>query len=66
MRRRGLFSQVMAVNVALVCAAALCLRLVGLDAGDTEKVLVVVGIAAGLGLLPTWSCCGHASNPSRR
>ena len=52
MRRRGLFSQVMAVNVALTSAAALASAfLVGLDAGDTEKVLVVVGIAAALGLL---------------
>jgi two-component system sensor histidine kinase UhpB len=52
MRRRALFSQVMAVNVALICAAALATAfLVGLDAKDTGKVLIVVGIAATLGLL---------------
>ena len=52
MRRRGLFSQVVAVNVALICAAALAAAfLAGLEAEDTEKVLVVVGIAAVLGLL---------------
>jgi len=52
MRRRRLFSQVMAVNVTLICAAALASAfLVGLEADDTEKVLVVVGIAALLGLL---------------
>lgn len=52
MRRRALFSQVVAVNVALICAAALATGLlVGLDLDETEKVLVVIGVAAVLGLL---------------
>ena len=52
MRRRALFSQVMALNVALICAAALAAGfLVGLQADETEKVLAVVGVAAALGLL---------------
>ncbi len=52
MRRRMLFSQVVAVNVTLICAAALAAGLLaGLDLGKTEKVLVVIGIAATLGLL---------------
>jgi two-component system sensor histidine kinase UhpB len=52
MRRRALFSQVLSVNVALICAAALAAAfLAGLEAEDTEKVLVVVGVAGLLGLL---------------
>jgi two-component system sensor histidine kinase UhpB len=52
MRRRALFSQVMAVNVALICAAALAAGLLGgLDPDQTERVLVVIGISATLGLL---------------
>jgi two-component system, NarL family, sensor histidine kinase UhpB len=52
MQRRGLFTQVMAVNVALICAAALAAGLLGgLDPGETQRVLVVIGIAAVLGLL---------------
>jgi len=52
MRRRALFSQVMAVNVTLICAAALATALfVGLDVGETERVLAVIGIAAAVGLL---------------
>jgi two-component system, NarL family, sensor histidine kinase UhpB len=52
MQRRGLFSQVVAVNVALICAAALAAGLLGgLDPDQTERVLVVIGIAATLGLL---------------
>ncbi len=47
-----LFSQVVAVNVALICAAALAAGLLaGLDLDETEKVLVVIGVAAALGLL---------------
>jgi two-component system, NarL family, sensor histidine kinase UhpB len=52
MQRRGLFSQVVAVNVALICAAALAAGLLGgLDPDQTERVLVVIGVAATLGLL---------------
>src|SRR2546429_948346 len=52
MRRRMLFSQVVAVNVALICAAALAAGLLaGLNLDETEKVLVVIGVAATLGLL---------------
>jgi two-component system, NarL family, sensor histidine kinase UhpB len=52
MRRRMLFSQVVAVNVALICAAALAAGLLaGLDLDETEKVLAVIGVAATLGLL---------------
>jgi two-component system sensor histidine kinase UhpB len=52
MRRRALFTQVVAVNVALICAAALAAGLlVGLDLGKTPKVLAVIGVAAALGLL---------------
>ena len=52
MRRRALFSQVVAVNVALICAAALAAGLlVGLDLDETGKVLLVIGIGAVLGLL---------------
>jgi two-component system, NarL family, sensor histidine kinase UhpB len=47
-----LFSQVVAVNVALICAAALAAGLLaGLDLDETEKVLIVIGVAATLGLL---------------
>jgi two-component system, NarL family, sensor histidine kinase UhpB len=47
-----LFSQVVAVNVALICAAALAAGLLaGLDLDETEKVLIVIGVAAALGLL---------------
>jgi hypothetical protein len=42
MRRRALFSQVVAVNVALICAAALAAALLaGLDVNETARVLVV-------------------------
>ena len=52
MRRRALFSQVVAVNVALICAAALAAGLlVGLDVNKTALVLLVIGVAAVLGLL---------------
>ncbi len=52
MRRRALFSQVMAVNVTLICAAALATALfVGLDIDETGRVLAVIGIAAAVGLL---------------
>jgi two-component system sensor histidine kinase UhpB len=52
MRRRALFSQVVAVNVALICAAALAAGLLtGLDLEDSEKVVAVIGVAAVLGLL---------------
>jgi len=52
MRRRALFSQVVAVNVALICAAALAAGLlVGLDLNKTARVLLVIGVAAVLGLL---------------
>jgi two-component system sensor histidine kinase UhpB len=52
MRRRGLFSQVMAVNVALTCAAALAAAiLAGLEVNETARVLLVIGFAAAVGLL---------------
>jgi two-component system sensor histidine kinase UhpB len=52
MRRRELFSQVVAVNVSLICAAALAAALLaGLDVAETGQVLLVIGIAALLGLL---------------
>jgi two-component system sensor histidine kinase UhpB len=52
MRRRALFSQVVAVNVTLICAAALAAGLLtGLDLAETGKVLAVIGVAALLGLL---------------
>lgn len=52
MRRRMLFTQVVAVNVALICAAALAAGLLaGLDVNETARVVVVVGVAAVLGLL---------------
>jgi two-component system, NarL family, sensor histidine kinase UhpB len=52
MRRRALFSQVVAVNVALICAAALAAALIaGLDIGETARVLLVIVVAAALGLL---------------
>jgi two-component system sensor histidine kinase UhpB len=47
-----LFSQVVAVNVALICAAALAAGLLaGLNLDETEKVLIVIGAAAAVGLL---------------
>jgi hypothetical protein len=52
MRRRALFSQVVAVNVTLICAAALAAGLLtGLDLEDSGKVLGVIAVAAVLGLL---------------
>ncbi|MGH2981079.1 MAG: sensor histidine kinase [Solirubrobacterales bacterium] len=52
MRRRALFSQVMAVNVALICASALAMALFGgLDIDETGQVLLVIGVAALVGLL---------------
>ncbi len=52
MRRRALFTQVVAVNVALICAAALAAGLLGgLDPDQTERVVIVIGVAATLGLL---------------
>jgi two-component system sensor histidine kinase UhpB len=52
MRRRALFSQVVAVNVTLICAAALAAGLLtGLDLEDSGKVVGVIAIAAVLGLL---------------
>jgi two-component system sensor histidine kinase UhpB len=52
MRRRALFSQVVAVNVALICAAALAVGLLaGLEINETARVLLVIGVAASLGLL---------------
>jgi two-component system sensor histidine kinase UhpB len=52
MRRRALFSQVVAVNVTLICAAALAAGLLtGLDLQDSGKVLGVIAVAAVLGLL---------------
>src|SRR4051794_33753876 len=52
MRRRALFSQVVAVNVTLICAAALAAGLLaGLDLEDSGKVVGVIAVAALLGLL---------------
>jgi two-component system sensor histidine kinase UhpB len=52
MRRRALFSQVVAVNVTLICAAALAAGLLtGLDLADSGKVVGVIAVAAVLGLL---------------
>lgn len=52
MRRRALFSQVMAVNVTLICAAALAMALfAGLDIDETGRVVLVIGVAAVVGLL---------------
>ena len=51
-RRRALFTQVIALNAALVCVAALLAAiLVGLEISDTAKVVLVVGTAAGLSLI---------------
>jgi len=52
MRRRALFSQVVAVNVTLICAAALAMALfAGLDIDETGRVVLVIGVAAVVGLL---------------
>ena len=52
MRRRALFTQVVALNAALVCLAALLAAiLVGLELSDATKVALVVGTAAGLSLI---------------
>jgi two-component system sensor histidine kinase UhpB len=52
MRRRALFNQVLAVNAALVCAAALgAAGLAGLDFSETAQVLLVIAFAAGMTLL---------------
>jgi two-component system sensor histidine kinase UhpB len=51
MRRRGLFNQVLAVNLALVCAAALAAALLaGLDLSETALVVLVIAFAAALSL----------------
>ncbi len=52
MRRRALFTQVLALNAALVCLAALfAATLVGLELSETTKVILVVASAAGLSLI---------------
>ncbi len=52
MRRRALFTQVIALNAALVCVAALLAAiLVGLEISDTAEVALLVGTAASLSLL---------------
>jgi two-component system sensor histidine kinase UhpB len=51
-RRHALFTQVIALNAALVCIAALLAAvLVGLEISETAKVALVVGTAAGLSLI---------------
>jgi two-component system sensor histidine kinase UhpB len=51
MRKRGLFNQVLAVNIALVCAAALAAALLaGLDLSETALVILVIAFAAALSL----------------
>lgn len=67
MRRRALFSQVVAVNVALICAASLATALLaGLDVNETGQVLLVIGIAAGLGLLANLVLLGRRFTPLER
>jgi len=67
MRRRALFTQVMAVNVALICAAALAAAfLVGLKGDETNRVVLVVGVAAVLGLLANLVLLRARFNPLER
>ena len=52
MRRRTLFTQVVALNAALICLAALfAATLVGLELADTGRVAVVLGSAAAISLI---------------
>jgi two-component system, NarL family, sensor histidine kinase UhpB len=51
-RRRTLFTQVVALNAALICLAALfAATLVGLELADTGRVAVVLGSAAAISLI---------------
>lgn len=51
MRRRGLFTQVLALNASLICVAALlAATLAGLELRETARVLLVIGTAAGISL----------------
>jgi len=50
-RRRGLFTQVVALNAALICLAALfAASLAGLSVDETGRVLLVIGSAAAISL----------------
>ena len=52
MRRRTLFTQVVALNAALICLAALfAATLVGLELAETGRVALVVGSAAAISLI---------------
>ncbi len=51
MRRRALFTQVVALNAALICLAALfAASLAGLSVEETGRVLLVIGSAAAISL----------------
>jgi two-component system sensor histidine kinase UhpB len=52
MRRRTLFTQVLALNATLICLAALfAATLAGLELSETGLVIVVIGSAAAISLL---------------
>jgi two-component system, NarL family, sensor histidine kinase UhpB len=66
-RKRGLFNQVLAVNVALVCGAALAAALLaGLDLGETARVALVIALAAGLSLAVNLSVLRRRFTPLER
>lgn len=51
MRRRALFTQVLALNASLICIAALlAATLAGLELQETTRVVIVIAIAAGISL----------------
>jgi two-component system, NarL family, sensor histidine kinase UhpB len=63
-RRRTLFTQVVALNAALICLAALfAATLVGLELADTGRVAVVLGSAAAISLIVNLVVLGRRFEP---
>jgi two-component system, NarL family, sensor histidine kinase UhpB len=67
MRRRGLFTQVLALNGALVCLAALfAARLAGLELSETAKVVLVVLSAATISIFVNLAVLRRRFTPLER
>jgi two-component system, NarL family, sensor histidine kinase UhpB len=67
MRSRGLFNQVLAVNLALVCAAALAAALLaGLELSETALVIAVIALAGALSLVVNLTVLRRRFTPLER
>ena len=67
MRRRALFTQVLALNAALICLAALfAATLAGLELSETAKVVLVIGSAATISLFVNLAVLRRRFTPLER